>query len=583
MKNFWRLVIAVAVASVYANFSTAEDAPSPAVLAEQAAEYRAELPKTIVELQQFRTTESVAVHDPAFAQATLINLNPTINAWYLLLLSGGKSGNAAYHLENPSPATQTLRLATEGIEIVAGNDVSRCGLWSGGANSALEAAKRRGLPFAPLCNDRLYLRNRVAGNQTSLERVTDFLRDHVWGGDAIVSFVRQQVYSDAFIEQGTPGSDGAKTPPATQNAPKAATLDPKKSATATSPVDLDFKLRVPMRGLAAGQWYPLAGLDGVYFSFVQPQNIAPEILKSYRDRVNDLDGVEAGALDYLIAFDLSDFDLGFVLGTDHPRVNWSDRPRAEARGKLPGPDGIGTAAPVVTNGMLSPSLLTRAVATFTGGFKREHGAFRYGDFANLNHGSHYGFIEQGVIFSKLQPGLATLYVLDDGSLGMKSWREPDDTLLPRIRFARQNGVPLIDYDEAGKTARPGELVGRWGPGNWSGTAEEKLRSLRAGICFEETGARRFLIYGYFSSATPSAMARVFQAYGCRYAMHLDMNALEHTYLALYLRHGNDNVVEHLVQGMALIDKKSDDTIVPRFLGYPDDRDFFYLVRKKEAS
>ena len=33
------------------------------------------------------------------------------------------------------------------------------------------------------------------------------------------------------------------------------------------------------------------------------------------------------------------------------------------------------------------------------------------------------------------------------------------------------------------------------------------------------------------------MARIFQAYRCDYAMLLDMNALEHTYLAMYRKVG----------------------------------------------
>jgi hypothetical protein len=170
-------------------------------------------------------------------------------------------------------------------------------------------------------------------------------------------------------------------------------------------------------------------------------------------------------------------------------------------------------------------------------------------------------------------------VLDDGSIGMKSWSEEDNALLDRIRFARQNGVPLIEQDAATGGPVPGALVNQWGPGNWSGTAEEQLRSVRSALCLAETASRRFLVFGYFSAATPSAMARVLQAYGCRYALHLDMNALEHTYLALYFHKDAQIAVQHLVGGMAGIDKKSGAAMVPRFLAYPDDRDFFYLTRK----
>jgi len=228
--------------------------------------------------------------------------------------------------------------------------------------------------------------------------------------------------------------------------------------------------------------------------------------------------------------------------------------------------------------MIPPADAPRTVATFIGGFKRVHGAFRYGVLAGRNHGSHYGFIEDGVIFSKLQPGLATVIVTADGSVDMRTWSQADDAGLAHIRYARQNGVPLIEYDARRGVGVPGALVSLWGPGNWSGSADEVLRTLRAGLCLQEAASRRFIIYGYFSSATPSAMARVFQAYGCRYAMLLDINALEHTYLAVYGHRGGQVLVEHLVEGMKELDRGVGGRLAPRFLGFPDDRDFFYLTQ-----
>lgn len=558
-------------------------AAQEAVLTRQAAEYRAETPKTILELQQFRQTAVVPISGASglLGTATLIDLSPRNNGWYLLTIDRGKSGGAAsYHLENPAPASQTLQLGADGIDIVSGGSAVHCSLWSGAAQPVLETARHSGLPYAPLCAGRLYLRTPVSGSRTNLELTTDFLRDHVRGGETLIGYARQLFYRDAFLQRGAPGLAAGKTEPAPDpDAPRPAQLDPAKTHATVVPTDLGIDVGRAVGTLLPGRWYPVAGEAGIYFSFLQPQSIAAGILASHRDRVNDLDPVEADALDYLIAFDLGRFDIGFVLGTDHPRLDWSDRPPDAARRGLPGPDGIGTAAPLVTNGMLSPNLVSRAIATFAGGFKRRHGAFKYGDFAQKNHGSHYGFIEQGVVFSKLQPGLATIYVLDDGSIEMKSWSEEDNTLLDRIRFARQNGVPLIEQAQATGASVPGALVNQWGPGNWSGTAEEQLRSLRSALCLAETASRRFLVYGYFSTATPSAMARVLQAYGCRYALHLDMNALEHTYLALYFHRGAQIAVQHLVRGMADIDKKSGDAMAPRFLAYPDDRDFFYLTRK----
>jgi hypothetical protein len=63
-------------------------------------------------------------------------------------------------------------------------------------------------------------------------------------------------------------------------------------------------------------------------------------------------------------------------------------------------------------------------------------------------------------------------------------------------------------------------------------------------------------------------------------MHLDMNALEHTYLAVYKRRGSSLLVQHLIRGMSAVDKSSRGQYVPRFLGYPDNRDFFTVLRKE---
>ena len=82
---------------------------------------------------------------------------------------------------------------------------------------------------------------------------------------------------------------------------------------------------------------------------------------------------------------------------------------------LPGTDGIGNLEPLVRTGLLDPRQVPRAVATFTAGFKRRHGAFHFSELARRNHGSHYGFVEQGVVRSRLQPGLATAVVWSDGS------------------------------------------------------------------------------------------------------------------------------------------------------------------------
>lgn len=333
--------------------------------------------------------------------------------------------------------------------------------------------------------------------------------------------------------------------------------------------------------MAMGTWYPVKDVPGVFASTLQPWAISRE-LWDRPGTTNRLDSVESGATAYMVAFDLDEFELGYEVGTDHPRLEWSPRPpKSGVEWQMPGPDGIRSPAPLINLGMVNPALTKRVVATFTAGFKRQHGAFRYGDYATINHGTHYGFIVQGVIFSKLQPGLATLFVLEDGSIHMRTWTAEDEILLPRIKFARQNGVPLVVTDPETNLGIPGPRVPHWGPGNWSGSADVKLRTVRGGVCMSESDGKRFLIYGYFSTATPSAMARAFQSMSCTYAMLLDMNALEHTYMALYLEKDGRLQTQHLVPGMAAVDKKvSNGQRIPRFIGFSDNRDFFYLVRKE---
>ena len=418
---------------------------------EPRAQYDADRAKTIIELQQFRQIQTITAQGPGPQRGTvsLVNLNPDINAWFLLTLDwGGPNGRSSYHIENPDPDGQELRLADNelgGIVISNGERAVACDVWSG-KPTALERARISSLPFAPLCNDHLYLRNQVAGHQTKLERVAEFLRDHVWSGEAIVGFVRENLYRDAFREAGEiteiPAATLTKSQPS--DAPTPASVSAGYADKAVVPRDLGIDVVGPdSRQLGLGRWYPARNIRGVYVSLMQPQAIGNWIVARNKGAANELDFAEASALDYLVAFDLSQFDLRFMLGTDHPRVGWSPRPPVAVRNdKLAGPDGIGTAAPLVTTGMVSPAVLGRVVATFTGGFKRHHGAFKYGELATKNRGSHYGFIEEGVVFSKLQPGLATLYVLSDGSVQMKTWSEEDNHGLGpcQIRTTERSGV-----------------------------------------------------------------------------------------------------------------------------------------------
>ena len=581
----WWLLAALGVV-VFAMVGSAHQQAVPSE--SRLREYSADVPKTILELQQFRQTHSIRIRSKAGREgvATLVNLNPSINAWYLLEVTWNDgTPERAYHLENPNPHDRTLLLDEtypSGLVIVEGTDRYSCDLFSAASPDLLEQGRGSRRIFVPLCESRLYLRNPAAGHHTALEAATDFVRDRLWGGEKAIA-LGHHLMGDANRETGTiHGRSGCDTGRADgRPGPLAALIDPKYADRLVTSTHLGISLEdANATGLIPGVWYAARGNPGIYVSILQPNFIAPQIVQRRDTAVTKLDGVEASALCYLVAFDLDQFELGYAGGTEHPGVEWSDHILEQMKDPgLPGPDGIGSVTPLRATGLVSPADARRTVAVFTGGFKRTHGAFKEGELGLKNHGSHYGVVENGVVFSKLQPGLATIVALDDGSIEMKTWGEADNRLLSRIKHARQNGVPLVEFDETSQSPVPGRLVGRWELGNWSGSEDRKLRTIRAGAAVQNSDGKRFLIYAVFSAATPSAMARVFQAYRCQYAMLLDMNALEHTYLAVYRRSGSQLAIDHLIDGMSVLDKSSAGQPVPRFVGYPDNRDFFYVMRR----
>lgn len=566
------------------------------ILVRQAIDYDARRPKTVVELQKFRRTQAARIAGPEGkgGKAVLINLNPRANSWYLLQLTWDGGPTTSYHLTNVAPRRNELLLDATfpgGLVIRSGELREGCALWADGGEGSLLAASQRQVPYVTLCGDQLALRRPTAGRRTHLEWAADFLRDNVWSGEALTVLVRSTLFRDSQLAHGerraaapeTAAGAGEAAPAAGRPLP--ARIVAPHAGESIAPAELGLALAdAALTQLPVGAWEAAKDNAGVFVSALEPGLVPEPATRRGARRLAPLDEVESGALVLLVAFDLARFDLGFAIGTDHPRVGWSDRVKpGQFDEALPGPDGIADIAPLVPGGMVPFSLAERTTATFTAGFKRSHGAFRTGPLADRNFGSHYGFIEDGVVLSKLQPGLATVYVLDDGTASMKTWAKADNALLERIDYARQNGVAILENDPATGQPAPGELVGRWADGNWSGSQDKKLRSVRAGICLQESAAGRFLLYGYFSSATPSAMARVFAAYGCSYAMTTDMNALEHTYLALYRVEDSKLQIDHLIQGMDVLDEVVDGQTLPRFLGFADNRDFFYLVRREAAE
>ena len=105
---------AIAVPFVIAGHASgAMPEPADEILAEQRIQYDFDTPKTILELQPWRTAAQATLRrrDGTPGRATLINLNPNANAWYLLLIDWqDDAAHLAYHLENPHPAEGPLHL-----------------------------------------------------------------------------------------------------------------------------------------------------------------------------------------------------------------------------------------------------------------------------------------------------------------------------------------------------------------------------------------------------------------------------------------------------------------------------------------
>ncbi len=107
----------------------------------QATEYESDAPKTILQLQQFRQTTSIAIRSGGgkAGVASLANLNPTVNMWYVLTIAWSGTAEATYHLENPAPTSQRLALDGSfpaGIVILEGANRYPCDLFGTGSAEA---------------------------------------------------------------------------------------------------------------------------------------------------------------------------------------------------------------------------------------------------------------------------------------------------------------------------------------------------------------------------------------------------------------------------------------------------------------
>ena len=433
------------------------------VLARQATEYDAHRTKSVIELQKFRRTYTTRIADARgrVGRAELIDLNPRIGAWYLLQLTWDGGETSTYHLTNSRPETHRLILDSSfpgGLLLEGDRGRTECDLWSSDSPSSLVAASRLSTPYVTLCDDEVVLRRPTAGRRTSLEWATDFLRDNLWGGEALTVLVRDKLYSDAHLVTSVPVPAAVDPPPipASPGLPRPARIDADHADDLLTPVDLGLELDSPRAVVRVGAWYPARDNSGVFVSVIESGLVARTLLESSPRRAGRLDAVEA------VALDLSRRVRPSAL---RARLSPGHRPSAgrlvregtarDARRRSAGTGRHRRRSRLwCRTGIVGPIVGRADVATLRRRLQALARRLRVRCAgACSQHGSHYGFIENGVVLSKLQPGLATIFALDDGAVRMKTWSRDDDALLERIRFARQNGVPIVETDAATGRAR----------------------------------------------------------------------------------------------------------------------------------
>jgi len=544
---------------------------------------------TVVAIQPFQRTANVTLGDQT--RLWLTDLNPNVGRRFLLVRQRpGRSDQNFVDIENPV-AEQTVSLGESGVVVTQGETRVSCSFRTVDGRDLFAPM---GQPITPFCEGRLLVRSQQGGYRTTEEAAVSLLRSMGGVGESLINIYKTTVGQDANLERAGTAQARPEQAADTQQAvplPRQAPVNPADANTVFPNHRLNVQVARPATRmtLRPGQWYPVAAQPGVAVSLIAPRNIDATIMQRNGNLVHPLDDVESDALVYLMAFDVATYTLDYRVGTDHPGVEWSSRPSVPHNNPN-GPDGFDNLRPLARVGMVPPHERLRLAAVFVGGFKRDHGAFRYGRLAGVNNGSHYGFVENGVVLSRLQPGLSTLIGRTDGTIELRTWTEQDAATMSTVLFARQNGMPLVETDANGNTV-PGATVRSWGVGNWSGalvvnrdpTGREQrsadLRSLRSGVCMQTHAGRTWLIYGYFTAATPSAMARVFQAYGCSHAMLLDMNAPELTYAAIYGNGENGALrVEHL--NNAMLDTEPGRGRF-RFISANDNRDFFAVLRRPQ--
>lgn len=517
----------------------------------------------VISFQPYRQdSREVALSSGGSAQ--LIDLNTQVGAWFLLRINAPGAPTGWINLERAAllgGRGVRVSLSPAGLVISGGPGAGVCPI---GAGSAFANAAQNGAAFASVCGGALYIRRRPG--QAGIANLAAGAQEAV----ASIAAAKRQ------------GSSGGPPPRARIDA---------RHASSRAPAGLGIEIDAPASGALAGEWYPARNArPGIYASSMQPNQIESALLATYASEVEPLTGQQGATPFYLVAFDLSRFTVGWSKGSERPHAGWSESASHgntfRAQG-IHGPDGFGNFAPLAETGLLNSAYLPRLAATMCGGFQRRHGMFHNPPFSTRDRqGYYWGFMENGVVYSRLQTDLASLAVDVNGDVTIKKWTDADNARLGQYLHVRQNGVPVVDGIDARGDSIPGPFmrVNNRFSGAWSGAlAENGFYTQRAAACMYEESGRKFLIYAYSPSTIPGTIARVFQSLRCRGGIHLDMNNPEWSYLGVVGESGGRLRTENPGAGMSganrSVQTPQGASTLPKFTTGSDVADFFYFVSK----
>lgn len=187
----------------------------------------------------------------------------------------------------------------------------------------------------------------------------------------------------------------------------------------------------------------------------------------------------------------------------------------------------------------------RLIAAFNGGFQEKDG--------------HYGMYADGITYSPMKDGLATLFIYKDGKVALQKFDQSQ--MSESVLVARQNGPLLITNGANSKNISKGVDL-------WAGTSSGGYVTWRSGLGITASGD---LVYAVGPSLIPTSLANALLMSGSVNAMQLDINTFWVRFM-IYTWDGEKSSYSWSTLTKSLANGGK------QYLN-GNEKDFFYLYRK----